>query len=169
MPLPFMNSDDDVYVNIGIMIIIIGTLSKTSRNTLKLNNEKLHAFYFLVKNPVILNLFLNKTGKGNVSLSEADSFSISSISPNLEPLFDRALLKSLLAVLISKNFIDVVYKESKGFFYILTTKGANVFDQLKEEYFIEIKLFCEKLTRVMSISDTEFNSTLQSILKRDFL
>jgi hypothetical protein len=169
MSLLFMNADDDAYVNIGIMIIIIGTLSKTSRNTLKLNNEKLHAFYFLVKNPVALNLFLNKTGKGNVRLSEIDSFSISSISPNLEPLFDRSLLKSLLAVLISKKLIDVTYKESKGFFYILTTKGINVFDELKEEHFIEIKLFCEKLTRVMSISDTEFNSALQSILKRDYL
>lgn len=116
-----------------------------------------------------MNLFLNKTGKGNIRLSEIDSFSISSISPNLEPLFDRSLLKSLLAVLISKKLIDVAYKESKGFFYTLTTKGINVFDELKEEHFIEIKLFCEKLTRVISISDTEFNSALQSILKRDYL
>ena len=102
-------------------------------------------------------------------MSVIDSFSISSISPNLEPLFDRALLKSLLAVLISKRLIDVVYKDNKGFFYILTPKGTNVFDELNEEHFIEIKLFCEKLTRVMSISDTEFNSALQSILKRDYL
>ena len=104
MSLLFMNADDDAYVNIGIMIIIIGTLSKTSRNTLKLNNEKLHAFYFLVKNPVVLNLFLNKTGKGNIRLSEIDSFSISSISEGDEATNLKKVL-AFLRVFITSSFI----------------------------------------------------------------
>lgn len=163
MTLPFLNADEDVHVNIGIIIIIIGTLSQTNKKVPKLNNEKLHAFYFLVKNPVVLNSFLNTTGKGNVILSEIDSFSVTSISPNLEPLFDRMLLKSLLAILISKKLIDVVYKENKGFFYSLTPTGEAVLHSLKEEFFIEIKLLCEKLKSVISLNETIFNSALQSI------
>jgi len=103
--LPFIDSEDDIYINLSIVLIIINSLGKISRGTLKINNGKLHIFLYLIKNPTVLYRLLCMLGKGTVFLNDYDSYSIASISPNFDPLFNRENLKALLSILVDNKLV----------------------------------------------------------------
>lgn len=166
MLLPFLDPENDIYINLSIILIILNTLGETNRGVLKINNGKLHIFLYLIKNPIALNKFLDALGKDRAILSEQDIYSVSAISPNIETLFDRESLKALLSILISKNFIKVSYKNN-GFFYSLTENGFLVTSKLKDDYLLEISLLCGKLKSVLSISESQLNQTLNNILRKE--
>ncbi|NOI77503.1 hypothetical protein F0224_17605 [Vibrio coralliilyticus] len=167
MKLPFLEPENDIYYNLGVLLLLIKILCKTTRGTLKLNNSRLQTYLFLVNNPVKLNDFLNLLGKKNAVLSDFDYYSVKSISPNIEPLFDRDGLKYLVSVLVSKSYIDLEYKKGNGFFYTLTEVGNDQVSLLSSEKFSEIELLCNRLKSTLSISDSEINKTLNIIIKRD--
>lgn len=104
MTLPFIEPEDDIYINLCVLLLLINMLGKTNRGALKLNNDRLHIFLYLLKNPTALNNLLFNLGKGNIVLQQRDIYSVTSISPNIDPLFDRESLKSLLCVLVSKKW-----------------------------------------------------------------
>lgn len=167
MKLPFTNPENDLNLNLAILIIIVRTLSHTKRQTLKLNNERLHIYYFLVKNPVKLNKVMEILGKAKVLLSERNSYSIASISANLDPLFDREGLKSLLTILTAQSLVKVEYKKNDGFFYQLTAKGYELSDLFTENYFKEVALNCNKLKQTLSLSQSSLNNILGQIMRMD--
>ncbi|KAA1153405.1 hypothetical protein EU510_06305 [Pseudoalteromonas sp. FUC4] len=167
MKLPFINPENDLNLNLAILIIIVRTLSHTKRQTLKLNNERLHIYYFLVKNPVKLNKVMEILGKAKVLLSERNSYSIASISANLDPLFDREGLKSLLTILTAQSLVKVEYKKNDGFFYQLTAKGYELSDLFTENYFKEVALNCNKLKQTLSLSQSSLNNILGQIMRMD--
>jgi len=167
MKLPFLDSDNDLYVNICLILIIIDTLGKTSRGVLKVNNGRLHIFLYLVKNPTFLNKMFVMFNKDTVLLHERDAFSVTSISPNIDPLFDRETLKSLLSISVVKKLVKVVYKKDDGFFYVISEKGQFVVEELKDEYFQEIILLCKKLKSILSISESQLNQKLNQLIRRE--
>ena len=167
MMLPFLDPEDDIYINLSIVLIIIKTLGKTSRGTLKINNSKLHIFLYLIKNPVTLDKILGMLGKGTVLLRQSDTYSITSISPNLDPLFDREALKALLSILVAKSLVTVVYKKDNGFFYKLSESGAKTEFDFHDEYLLEVTLLCDKLKSILSIPESQLNQTLNQIIRKE--
>ena len=164
MILPFLDPEDDIYINLSI---ILKTLGKTSRGTLKVNNSKLHIFLYLIKNPMTLNKILGVLGKGTALLRQSDTYSITSISPNLDPLFDREALKALLSILVAKSLVTVVYKKDNGFFYTLSESGAITASEFHDEYLFEVSLLCNKLKRILSLSESRLNQTLNQIIRKE--
>lgn len=167
MILPFIDPDDDFYMNLFILLLLINSLAKTSRGTLKLNNNRLHIFLYLLKNPTALNKVLSILGKGSVSLQDRDTYSVTSISPNIDPLFDRAALKSLISVLIAKKLVSVTYKKDGGFFYCLNKSGECAVSEFNNEYFIEIKQYCEKLKVLLSYTESQLNKVINQIIRME--
>jgi len=165
--LPFLDSDDDIYLNLAIVIVIIGALGKSNRGSFKINNSKLHVFLYLLKNPVVLNKVLGLCGKGSVLLSDIDSYSIISVSPNIDPLFDRESLKELLCILVVKNLITVVHKKNDGFFYELSEEGIATLASLREGYFSRVSELCDQLRNIINMSDSQLNQTLNQIIKKE--
>ena len=166
MLLPFLDPENDIYINLSILLIILNTLGETNRGVLKINNAKLHIFLYLIKNPIALNKFLGALGKDVAALSEQDIYSVSAISPNLETLFDRESLKALLSILIAKKLIKTSYKNN-GFFYSLTENGLSITSKLKDDYLLEIELLCGKLKSVLSLSESQLNQTLNNIIRKE--
>ena len=167
MSLPFIEPDYDIHLNLAMVLVIVHLLGVTNRGTLKVNNERLHVFLYLLRNPVKLNALLNVLGKGSIILSEQSTYSVSSISSNVDSLFDRAALKSLISILITKNLIEVVYKNNDGFFYKTTVKGASAIDNLSDEYIYENKLLCEKLKKVLPLSESHLNQALNQVIRKE--
>tara|TARA_Y100000034_G_C6900841_1_gene416624 strand:+ start:128 stop:637 length:510 start_codon:yes stop_codon:yes gene_type:complete len=167
MKLPYIEPDHDIHLNLLMVLTIIHLLGVTSRGTLKINNERLHIFLYLLKNPVKLNSVLNILGKGNILLDEQRTFSVSSISSNVDSLFDRPALKSLISILIAKELIEVVFKSKNGFFYRATQTGASAIDGLKSEYVLENKLICEKLKKLLTLSEPKLNQALNNIIRKE--
>lgn len=167
MLLPYLESDEDIHLNLSILLIIIYFLGKSSRGALKLNNGKLHIYFCLIKNPLLLNSVLGQLDSGVIVLQDRDANSILSLSPNIDPLFNRAALKSLLSILVAKELIEVVYKKGDGFFYILSENGIRTTELLKSEYLSEIKLICDKLKITATVSESKLNEALNQIIRKE--
>jgi hypothetical protein len=165
--LPYLDPEDDVYINMCILLKMIGILSRTNRGSLKLNNKRVHIYLYLIKNPMALNRLLLYMGKGNVNLRKQKSYSISSLSQNIDPLFDRDSLKKLISILISKKFIDVTYKKEDGFFYSLTEEGERACVDLSGEYLLEVSQLCEKLKVLQSTPESKLNLTIKKLIRTE--
>lgn len=163
MRLPFIEPDEDIYLNISIVMVILYYLGSTKRGSLKINNERLHIYDYLVRNPHKLSKFLNSLGKGSLSRTR-DDYSVSSISYNLDPLFDRRRMKDILTILTSNNLIEVTYKNKSGFLYSLTEDGKSKVESLDGTYFSEIKFFSKQLTSTLTLSDSQLNINLNKII-----
>ena len=167
MKLPFKDPDYDLGLNMGIMLIIISLLSKTKRGKSVLNNDRLHIYLCLAKNPSILSRVISSSGGGNVNLEEIHSYSIATIAPSLDSLFDDEILKSLLMALISKDLVGVTYRKNEGFFYSSTEAGNQLSGKLGEDYFCEIKRFCSMMTGLQTKSVSQINIFLNQYLRMD--
>lgn len=167
MTLPFLEPDNEIYVNLGIVMIIVASLSVTQRGKLTLNNEKLHIFMYLVKNPVVLNKVLNIQGKDSMILKQRDSYSLNTISPNLDTLFDRELMKALITILVAKKLLQVEYKKNEGFFYTLNEIGREIANNLQNDFFAEIWFYCKKMSALQSLSESKLNQSLNQIMKKE--
>ena len=169
MKLPYFSPDDNFHLNLGLTAICIQLLAQSSKGTLKLNNDRLHIYTYLIKNPVKLNLVLSALRKTNTSISRQESYSITSISPNVDPLFDRGNLKAILTTLVAENLVDVVYKKKEGFFYKLSDLGWEKVKGLEGEYFLEIRLLCEALKSTLSTSTSSLNQALNQVIRKEFI
>ncbi len=167
--LPFISPDDNFHLNLGIVLIVTQTLGESSRGALKLNNERLHIYTYLVKNPVKLNLFLNVLGKGSALISPKDAYSVTSISSNVDPLFDRRNLKALITTLVGESLISVIYKKKDGFFYKLSDSGLEKANQLNTEYFYEVRLLCDTLKSTLSSSTSSLNKALNQVMQKEIV
>tara|TARA_R110000850_G_scaffold204342_1_gene330571 strand:+ start:1236 stop:1745 length:510 start_codon:yes stop_codon:yes gene_type:complete len=165
MTLPFIEPEDDIYINLCVLLLLINMLGKTNRGALKLNNDRLHIFLYLLKNPTALNNLLFNLGKGNIVLQQRDIYSVTSISPNIDPLFDRESLKSLLCVLVSKKMVLVTYKKNEGFFYSPSENGMNIARELNDEYLTEISRLCEKLKILLSFTESQLSKMVNKIIQ----
>lgn len=166
MSLPYIEPDYDIHLNLSTVLLIISALGYSKQGTLKINNERLHVFLYLIKNPTKLNTFLKSFDKKGVNLSEVNTLSVSSISSNVDSLFDRPALKSLISILIKKKLIEIEYKIKDGFFYKPTKKGNDVVERINGDYFIEIKKHCEKLKNVLSFSESKINKAVNAIIRK---
>lgn len=167
--LPFLSPDDNFHLNIGITAIVIQTLSQSGKGTLKLNNERLHIYTYLVRNPVRLNQFLSMLGKGSVLVNPQDSYSVASIASNVDPLFDRESLKAVLTSLVAEKLVEVVYKKKEGFFYKLSQVGNDKAMALNGEYFLEIRLLCNKLKSTLSSSTSSLTKALNQVMQKEVI
>jgi hypothetical protein len=167
MTLPFIEPDDNIYLNLCITIILLQQLGRTKKGTVKINNERLHIYQYLVKNPVKLNQVLAVLGKDSVLISQQESYSVASISSNVDPLFDRVSLKALITILVAKKYVDVEYKKKEGFFYTLSSLGDDKATALTDNYFFEIKMLCEKLQTTLSVNLSNLNQALSQIMRRE--
>lgn len=165
MKLPFRDPDYDLNLNLGIILITISMLSKTKRGKPVLNNDRLHIYLCLLKNPPILNNVLSLNGSENIKLNDSEAYSVNSIAPNLDALFDSELLKSLLSISASRKWIKAEYRKNDGFFYSLTESGQLMFETLSEEYFCEIKSFCQAIEKLQTKSVSQVNLFINQTLK----
>lgn len=167
MRLPFKDPDYDLSLNMGVMLIIISLLNKTKRGKPVLNNDRLHIYLCLAKNPSILSKVMIFSGEGKISLEEVHTYSISTIAPSLDSLFDDESLKSLLMILVSKELVSVTYKKNEGFFYSPTEAGMTVSNDLCEDYFCEIKRFCSMMKSLQTKSVSQLNVYLNKYLRME--
>ncbi|WP_432432334.1 ABC-three component system middle component 4 [Janthinobacterium lividum] len=163
--IPYLNPDQDVNINTGLLILIIFFLGKSARDIALLNNDRLLIFLYLLKNPIILDNVLEQVGRREISLTNVELYSINSISINLDPLFDREWLKSLLMRLSAMGYLAITYRKTDGFMYLLTDSGREVAENISGPYFDRIKIYLKNLEMIKSESTTNINRLINNIFR----
>lgn len=159
--LPYFNPDDDLSLNVGLLMIIIEKLSATPRGRLLLNNERLRAYLYLIKNPLILNRVLNVFGCSVAQLEDYDEYSIVSIAANTDPFHNDRWLRRFLMILAGYGFIDVNYKKTEGFLYRLSDKGREVERRMVGDYFSAVRNYVGAMASLSSISTSNLNAVIE--------
>lgn len=164
--LPYIIPDNDRFLNVGLLLLIIQSLGKTSRGKLLLNNERILIFMYLVKNPPLIVEALGKLGRPIFYLTPEESHSVSSISVNLDPLFDNAWIKELLRHVASLGLLQAKFRKGDGFLYALTEKAENMTARLSGDYFDRVRDYLSHLESIKAETTSSLHSLLNNIFKR---
>lgn len=163
--LPYLIPDSDKHLNAALVLLILSILAKSDRGKALINNERLLIFMYLIKNPVILVKVLEQIGRKGIQLSDAEFFSVGSISVNLDPLFDSGWIKSLLKHVAAQGFLQVEYRKADGFMYSLTETGKATASQLEGEYFDRVRGFLQSLVQVKSETTKNLNQLINNVFR----
>lgn len=161
--MPFVIPEDDLELNLSITLLIIVHLYKTSRDKNILDIERLNLYFFLLKNPHILNKLLINLSKKGIVLKSYESLSFKSERHNSELLYTNKILKYYIQVLISNNLVRAEYDEKIGFIFI-PTKKADEYIILEGSYFERLNVFINKIKQINSTSISKINATIKNIL-----
>lgn len=133
--LPYIPIDDEFYLNLSLMALIIYRMALTSRGNYTLDFEKIQIFLYLLKNPSSINSILMQAKKKPAIFSDKHINTIQSQSANVDTLFDREKVKSLLKELAARGFIAChVASKTGSIMYQLTAKGKEFSESLLYDY-----------------------------------
>ncbi|MBL4798383.1 MAG: hypothetical protein JKY50_13280 [Oleispira sp.] len=161
--LPYFTPNKDIFLNAGLVILILNELGKTQKGKPCLNLEKLLFFFYIIKKPLILNGVLSYFEKPSVQLNDVEYYSVESISQDQDALFNRKILKDIIKMLSIKNLIKVEYKKSDGFMYYLSKDGISASKDLRAGYFLTVKKYLEGLKSIQSTPITKLTASMESI------
>jgi hypothetical protein len=164
-PLPFFVPDHSEALNVGLLLLILRALGISQRKKWLLNQERLLAFLYLIKHPVVLAKLLGRLDLISPALALEDTHSVASLAVNVDALFDHAHLKRLLRHAASHGLIAVSYRKTDGFLYALSEAGQAAADTLRGDYFDKARRYLDALEQVNSLSTAALNTTLSDIFK----
>lgn len=164
--LPYIQPDQELHYNLGILILILGSLAETSRRKKVLTIDKMQSFYFLVTRPAFLNKVLMLAKKRQIAIDDVDYYTVDTLSVNVDELFDRDRLLIMIEILSSKNFLSSEYSRTEGFLFYLTDAGKFIESKLEDGYFRKIKVFVEQLSLLQSQSPSKLNGHINTVLRK---
>lgn len=133
--LPYLSIDDDFNLNYSLVVLILHKLSLSTKNNAVLDFEKIQIFLYLTKNPSRINPILNLAGKKNAPIRSQYTYTIESLSTNVDILFDRAKLKYLLRELAARGMLSCVKgTEQEPVKFLLSEKGESFAYSLIGQY-----------------------------------
>ena len=162
---PYLIPDEDVNLNSALLLLVIFFLGKSPKGIPLLNNDRLLIFLYLIKNPVILDNVLEQVGRREIVLTESEAFSVNSIAVNLDPLFDRNWLKSLLMRLSAVDYLEASYRKVDGFVYLLTPKGQAAAQKIEGIYFDRVRAYLGNLQLLRTESTSNLNRLINNIFR----
>jgi DNA-binding PadR family transcriptional regulator len=161
-----MYSDNQLELNIGLILLLLEPYNKSLKEKYIIDNNKALTYLCLIKNPVLLNFVLKDLGIEGIELQPSENYSISSLSPDTDSLFDRDSLKTILKQMARLGLISVKFKESKGFYYVLTERGEHITLKLESDYYQSIRNYLKKINEITNLSMNKLNLLINNILKR---
>lgn len=165
--LPYIQPERELYYNLGVLLLVISGLAVTKKRKKVLSIDKIQSFYFLTTRPSLLNNVLKLANKNQIPIEESDYYTVGTLSPNVEELFDRERILTMLKILSSKNFLSVEYSNSDGFLFDLTDIGRNKSNELTEGYFQKISSFIKLLSELQSQTPSKLNGYITSALRQE--
>lgn len=163
--LPYLDPDRELSLNLGILLIILDCLSVTKREKRVLTLDKAQIFMYLASSPVMLNRVLAVAGMNEVAMDENEYYTVSSISSNVDPLFNREKIKHLFKQLTAKSLLEVSYSSKDGFLFELNDAGKEKAQYLTDNYFSSTRKYVKQLGKLQSTSIGMLNSYINMALK----
>jgi len=163
--LPYIEPNRELSLNLGLLLILLESLAVTKKEKRVLNLDKTQLFFYLLLNPVIMNRVLILAGKKEINMRENEYYTVSSMSSNVDALFDREKIKDLFKVLASKELIEVTYSAKEGFLFELNERGISQSQSLNDNYFSLVRKYTKQLETLRSFSIGKLNGFINMVLR----
>ncbi|MBK3468625.1 ABC-three component system middle component 4 [Pseudomonas sp. MF6776] len=136
--LPYLLIDDDFSLNYSLLALIIYKLGLSPKNNAVLDFEKIQAFMYLAKNPSKINEVLRLAGKKFIPIDSQYTYTIESLSTNVDILFNRSKLKTLIKELAARGMLACDNQTDPGSIkYLLSPAGRLFVESLIDSTFVE--------------------------------
>lgn len=162
--LPYIPLDEEINLNISLLIILIHSLSKNKNDVLLLDKNKVQIFMYLIKNPSKLEDVMVLAGKKNNSINMSETYTMKSLSLNVDILFETSKIKTLLKKLAALGWLRVNKIDGSSYFS-LSNSGEDIYEELDGEYFDSIKNYTKSLGKIKSLSPNKLNAILNEVFK----
>lgn len=153
--LPYLDPNKELSLQAGVVLILLEKLAETKRGKLVLNFERLQVFFYLIQKPTSLNSVLRKAGKSTANLKYYETYSVNTVSHNIDALTDRSDLKAIIQYLASRSLLKCEYTKSEGFVFSLSEIGAAATAQLESVHFADLRRLAESLISLQTQSVTK--------------
>lgn len=161
--LPFIPLDEELSLNISIMVLIISAFGKNTKETLILDINKLQIFLYLVKNPARIAEILKCAGKTYTGLDIKQTFTIKSLSSNVDILYDNDRVKFLIKKLAASGLLLASKTEDNSTKLYLSEMGLKFAEGLDAVYFLTVRELIEVLAPLKSLPASKLNSLLNKV------
>jgi predicted transcriptional regulator len=130
--LPYISIDDNFSLNLSLTVLIIDKLGLSSKKSATLDFEKIQILLYLVKNPSKINAILKLAEKKFTPINSQYTYTIESLSTNVDILFDRSKLKYLIKELAARGMLVCEKaKPQDSLKYLLSEQGKEFSKQLQ--------------------------------------
>ncbi|WP_440468701.1 ABC-three component system middle component 4 [Pseudomonas sp. YH-1] len=170
--LPFIAIDEELEFNLVITMVALSWLSHDSKSRPILSFERLQCYVYLIKNPARIGQVLFHAGKKVSALETRYTYTIESMSGNVDILFDRDKLRSLLTKLARFRFLSCIESEKGEFLaYSLSEKGQDFIksfvgaDGSVNGYAASLVEFADRISSLNSLPVSKLNSILNLVFK----
>ncbi|MHC8322500.1 ABC-three component system middle component 4 [Pseudomonas sp. GB2N2] len=186
--LPYILIDDDFSLNYTLLALIIYKLGLSSKKNAVLDFEKIQVFIYLTKNPSKINDVLRLAGKKFSPINSQYTYTIESLSTNVDILFDRSKLKALIKELAARGMLACDDKTDPGAIkYLLSPTGSSFVESLisptlyeaaaksqstsvsqdSQTYFSSVQELIESLSALRTQTNSKLYSFLNEAFKRN--
>lgn len=169
--LPYLPIDEEFNLNTSILALLLLNMAQNGRGSFVLDFEKIQVFLYLIKNPSKIGKILRLADKPSAPLDKKLTYTIESMSSNVDILFDRRKTKLLIRHLAALGFLKCE-GDAKGssvryalsdlgstFAFSLTTEAKN------NNYFFSLGEIISKLAPLQSQPATKLNAWLNTLFK----
>jgi hypothetical protein len=162
--LPFIIPETDLFYRVARILVLINTLSFSSKGNPVLTIEKMSIFDFLLKYPFILNEVLIAKNQPSISMLNREQGTIESLFPNKAALFNYSANKELLKLLIAYSLIEV--EVLKGdIYYKISVNGINLINSIENETIIRLIQLSEALLPLRSVKTNELKKIINPLVE----
>jgi len=169
--LPYIPIDEELDLNTAMLAMLLLKLAKNKKGSLTLDLEKIQVFLYLIKNPSRISKILRLADKPGTPLDKTLTYTIESMSSNVDILFNRQKVKILIRRLAALGFL-VCEGGANGsnIKYALSDCGYDFASSLASEsaddkYFSSIIEIISKLRPLQSQPATKLNAWLNTLFK----
>lgn len=169
--LPYLPIDEEFDLNTAILALLLLNMAQNGRGNLVLDFEKIQIFLYLIKNPSKISKILRLADKPSTPLDKKLTYTIESMSSNVDILFNRRKAKLLIRRLAALGFLRCEGNaKSNSIRYALSDMGNNFACSLAGEaadknYFCSLIEIISKLGPLQSQPTTKLNAWLNTLFK----
>jgi hypothetical protein len=160
--LPYIDADDTLELNSIILLVILSALGKNRNSTPVLNFEKIQCLLYLIKNPSKINDVLLANDRNEIFIESKIIYTIASQSINVDILYSRSKLKTIIKNLALYGFLDVFSDESNEIQYCASEKGEVFLRGIDTAYVSRISSIA---TKIKPLASQSAQKTIKSINK----
>lgn len=171
--LPYIPIDEELDLNTAILALLLYKLSTNKKGTSVLDFEKIQIFLYLIKNPSRISKILRLADKPSAPLDERLTYTIESLSSNVDVLFNRQKVKILIRRLAALGFLKCEgMANSNNIKYALSDSGIDFARSLADEaadekYFSSLVEIISRLSPLQSQPNTKLNAWLNKLFKEN--
>ncbi|WDH33411.1 ABC-three component system middle component 4 [Pseudomonas chlororaphis] len=169
--LPYLPIDEELGLNTAILVLLLSEMAQNKRGNLVLDFEKIQIFLYLIKNPSKISKILRLADKPSAPLDKKLTYTIESMSSNVDILFNRRKVKLLIRHIAALGLLRCEgAAKSNSIRYVLSDMGNNFAGSLTNEvtdknYFCSLIEIISKLEPLQSQPTTKLNAWLSTLLK----